>query len=185
VRTILSRVRARSQLGAAALLLTLVASCRYGEATPESCHAKYVRDKRGDDTRDTYQACLVRARARAEQLPEDVAQLRARAVFEASCPDVRLTPLDFTGRLVTLVGAEGCGRRLIYKRQLRRHLFTRSARNSPWVVVADSVAPPVTNPLVQVNATTNVMMPAIASGASPVVSPAPTGAQGANPYADP
>jgi hypothetical protein len=158
----------------AVVVLALLTGC-YGAATPESCRAKYVRDRKGDGVRDTYEACLARAQAAEEGIPEDVGKLRQRVTFETGCGAVQMTTLEFTGKRATLVGANACGRRLMYRRELRRHLGMRSTRNTEWQLVADSAAVPTqATPAVQVN--TNIML---SPGSSLVV-----GRDEGNPYSD-
>lgn len=112
----------------------------YGRATPESCYKKYVTNKRGDHYRDTYEACLARAKAREEGLPDELAQLREVVAFETGCSNVMLKPLEFAGKVVTLVGANACGMRRMYRRGLRRHMGVRTHKGM-WVLVASDEPP--------------------------------------------
>jgi len=144
-------MRTNRALWAALSLLLLAGGC-YGAATKESCRQKYLKDRKGNDTRDTYEACLARAEMRESGLPEHMRELRDRVAFETGCERVSLTPLEYTGKLLTRVGANACGRKLVYSRALRRSLGMRTARNTHWELVADSAAPlPVAAPAIQVN----------------------------------
>jgi hypothetical protein len=112
-------------------LATIVLAGCYGRATLESCRKKYIVHGRGNGQRD-YEECLERSRARGE----DLGELEDLVRFETGCRTARLTPLGRTGRIVTTVGVEACGRRLVYTRQLRRHLGARTARNTHWELMS-------------------------------------------------
>ena len=161
-------------MGVLAASVTL-ASC-YGKATPESCHAKYVRDKRGDAVRDTYERCLERASTDADRNSIDLADLKRRVAFETGCSTPTVTPLEFDGKLVTLVGANACGRRLAYRRALRRRFGGKTTRNAPWQLVGDSAAVVDSSPVLQVN----VSQQSVQTTATQVAPTAPTVAPSGN-----
>jgi hypothetical protein len=119
---------------AVCLALAVLAGC-YGRATPESCRKKYIVNGRGNGPRD-YEECLERSRARGE----DLGELEDLVRFETGCRSTTLTPLARAGRIVTTVGVEACGRRLVYTRQLRRHLGSRTARNTRWELMSSHPA---------------------------------------------
>lgn len=52
-----------------ALIVSLCSGCLfgYGAASPKSCHAKYIRDRKGDGYADTYDTCMMRAETRKER----------------------------------------------------------------------------------------------------------------------
>lgn len=114
----------------------------YGAATRDSCYRKYVVNRRGNASRDTYAACMTRANAIEHGVPADVEALRERIVFETGCQATTIKVFEHQGNAATLVGAEACGQRLTYARRLRHRLGTRTARGTQWdLVSASTVAP--------------------------------------------
>ncbi|MEY4508176.1 MAG: hypothetical protein RLZZ450_298 [Pseudomonadota bacterium] len=127
-------------------LLLLTAGGCYGRAAPDSCYRKYVVNHRGDETRDNYQACMVRANALEHGVSQDVEVLRERVAFETGCSTATVTVFEHTGNAATLVGVDACGQRTTYSRRLRRHLGMRSKQNTAWEVVGVSVMPTASTP---------------------------------------
>ena len=142
--------------GYTVLAIVILAGCalagchRYGQPSPESCHAKYIRDGRGRGPHDTYEMCLAIATGDPTvPLRHDrVGELEVRIRFETSCESVRSTVLERTGSAATVVGVDACGQRLVFRRRLRRHLGFRSARNTVWeqVSVGEARAAPLPAP---------------------------------------
>jgi hypothetical protein len=127
------------------LMLSTTVGC-YGRATPDSCHRKYVVNKRGDATRDTYEACMLRANALEHGVADDVEALRERVAFETGCTATTIKVFEHQGNAATLVGADACGQRLTYSRRLRRHLGMRTKRGTDWELVSATAVPPPSSP---------------------------------------
>lgn len=70
------------------------------------------------------------------------AEITPRAQIDLGCQSVGVLLLRRQGKVPVDVSAKGCGRTVVYHRELRHHLGHYTTKNTVWQLVSTSHLPP-------------------------------------------